>query len=245
MNCKFALRICRTCYALILAVALAAILADIEPATAAIIVGQDSDGDAISATAEFMADGDILLVALTNTTPNTDDFGDVLTGIEFRLLGSTPTLVSVEGVLREIDREGNFEDGDGPQELSWSLDPLDSHAWQLSFHPDARHGIVGPPTDGDYADTKRSIRGNRGHSPYAAETIVAKLNVPGLSDDPLARVIVQDFLFSGELSASEGRIIPGGGLEIPEPMTIAILMPAFGWLPWRRRGRRVLTSAGG
>jgi hypothetical protein len=186
-------------------------------ARAAIISGQASDGHAVTATVDFMAEGDLLTVKLSNTS-TAHDFAELLTGIEFELSGLTPTLSSVTGVIRNIDSDGTFSDGSSPQNLSWSLKALGNDLWQLNFHPNARHAIAGPPVGGTY-DANRSVAGNPGHNPYVAEMAVAQLNVPGIGDATAPRVRVTGFLFAGELSAAEGRIIATGPLEIPEPAT--------------------------
>src|SRR5689334_13222039 len=68
------------------------------------------DGHVLSAVADFSASGDTLTLTLTNTTPTTEKVQDLLTGLEFQLLGLTPSLTSVMGIRRTIDEDGAFTD---------------------------------------------------------------------------------------------------------------------------------------
>jgi hypothetical protein len=194
------------------------------PASAATFHSVDKHGHVLSAMADFSSVGDVLTVKLTNTTPETESVKDLLKSIDFSLDGLTPTLLSVTGVLRNIDRDGTWDDNDEAETLSWSLKSLGDDEWRLVSTPDARHAIVGPPNEDDYADASRSIRGNNGHNPFAAEMVVAELNVPGLGSASMPVVSVLSFGFSGSGSA-DGSITPGGALEVPEP-TISLLVIA-------------------
>jgi hypothetical protein len=194
------------------------------PASAATFHGVGKNGRIISATADFSSAGDVLTVKITNTTPETDSVKDLLKSIDFSLNGLTPTLLSVTGVLRDIDCDGTWHDSNDALDLSWSLKSLGDGEWRLKSRPDARHAIIGPPTAEDYADASRSIRGNHGHNPFAAEMAIAEFNVPGLGAAPKPLVEVLSFGFSGS-AAADGEIIPDGALEVPEP-TISLLVLA-------------------
>jgi hypothetical protein len=206
-------RTCRIYCAIILALCGAA---RPQPAPAAMLYDVDKDGRVVSSTADFTASGDVLTVKITNTTPVTLGVHDLLTGIDFSLNGLTPTLTSVTGLLRSIGVDGAFSDGTSAQNLSWSLKSLGGDAWRLDSHPDAEHAIVGPASSGSYAGVSRSVRGNPGHNPLAAEVVIATLNVPGLSSTALPFVTVRRFGFS---ASANNTITPSGPLEIPEPST--------------------------
>src|SRR5262245_46904659 len=206
-------------------------------AVAAVFHGVGSDGHDVSGTVDFTSSGDVLTVKLTNTTPTTSNVQDLLTGVDFQLNGLTPTLVSITGVSRTIDVDGSFADGAAAHDLSWSLKSLGSGIWQLDSHPNAEDSIVGPATAGSYAGASRSVRGNPGHNPFAAEMIIAQLNVPGLQGASLPAVVVTGFGFAGSSSANS-TITPSGPLEVPEPTTsIAmglIFVVGWAWLRPRR-----------
>jgi hypothetical protein len=207
------------------------------PAMAATFQSVNRHGNVISATADFSSVGDLLTVKITNTTPETHSVQDLLKSLDFSLGGLTPTLNSVTGVLRYIDRDGTPYQTDGVRHLSWSLKPVCDGEWQLNSRPDSEHAIVGPPTDGDYADARRSIRGSNGHNPFAAEVAIAELNVPGLGAASGPMVTVLGFGFGGN-AESRGTITPGGAMEVPEPTLSFLVLAVFaGCLP-RRRGRR-------
>jgi hypothetical protein len=228
-------RICRISGAIALVAALTA--GPCDSAAAAIFHGISSDGHDVSATVDFTSSGDLLMVKLTNTTPTTSDVKDLLTGVDFQLSGLTPTLVSLTGVSRTINVDGSFADGGAAHDLSWSLKSLGSGIWELDSHPNARDAIVGPPSGGSYAGASRSVRGNPGHNPLAAETIIAVLNVPGLQSAAMPAIVVTGFGFAS-FSSANSTITPGGPLEVPEPVTwVAMcLMFAVGrvWLRPRR-----------
>jgi hypothetical protein len=193
------------------------------------------DGHIKSAEVDFAASGDIMTVTLTNTTPNTEKVQDLLTGVSFQLLGFTPTLLSVTGLSRTVNKDGTFADSAISQDLSWSLKSLGDEQWRLDSHPNAEDSIIGPATNGSYESASGAIAGNPGHNPFAAETIIATLQVPGLSSasGPLVRVV--DFGFSG--SNANALIIPGGGLEIPEPATATLVGLIAGIFYVRPRSR--------
>jgi hypothetical protein len=202
---------------------------------AATFTAVNNDGHVVSATADFTVSGDVLTVRLTNTTPTTNKVQDLLTGVEFELQGFSPTLSSITGVTRSINSDGTFSDGVSSQDLSWSLKSLGGDLWGLDSHPDAEHSIIGPATNGNYASASRSIRGNPGHNPFAAEMAIATLNVPGLGSATGPVVVVTGFGFSG--SDANATIVPGGGAEIPEPATTALagIMACMCYMLARRR----------
>jgi hypothetical protein len=191
----------------------------------------------VSGTVDFTTSGDVLTIKLTNTTRTTSNVTDLLEGVDFKLNGLTPTLDSITGIARTINVDGSFADGNAAHDLSWSLKSLGSGIWQLDSHPDARDAIVGPASAGSYAAASRSVRGNPGHNPFAAETIIAQLNVPGLQSAALPAVVVTGFGFSG-FSAANSTITPGGGLEAPEPTTFVAMCFMFTFVGVALRHRR-------
>ena len=227
-------RICRM-YGAVTVVAVLT-LAPSDSVSAATFHGASSDGHEVSGTVDFTASGDVLTIKLANTTPTTSNVTDLLTGVDFKLSGLTPTLDSITGISRTINVDGSFTDGDAAHDLSWSLKSLGSGIWELDSHPDARDAIVGPASAGSYEEAGRSVRGNPGHNPFAAETIIAQLNVPGLQSAALPAVVVTGFGFSGSSSANS-TITPGGGLEAPEPTASFAMcfMFTLAWLSLRHR----------
>jgi hypothetical protein len=235
MRCHCSRQICRVVRSSILVAAFSLMWTNIDAVLAATFSAVSNDGHVVSAIADFTVDGDTLTVKLTNTTPTTNKVQDLLTGVEFQLQGFSPTLSSVAGVTRSINNDGAFSDSESSQDLSWSLTSLGSDLWRLDSYPDAEHSIIGPATNGNYTSASRSIRRNPGHNPFAAETVIATLNVPGLSSATGPVVIVTGFGFSG--SNANATIIPGGGAEIPEPATAALagIMACMCFMFARRR----------
>jgi hypothetical protein len=231
MNTTAIVRKCRICGAIMLAAALAV---QNNSAFAAMFHGVGGDGHSVSATVDFTSAGDVLTVKLTNTTATTHDVRDLLTGVDFDLNGLTATLLSLTGVSRTVNDDGTFSDSDAAHDLSWSLK---SHGdiWQLNSHPNAEDAIIGPASGGNYAGASQSIRGNPGHNPFAAEMIIAQLNVPGLSGASLPAIVVRGFGFAG-VSSANSTITPSGSLEIPEPATFGLMcvMVAIVWVCSRR-----------
>jgi len=234
MDCPSIGRICRITGAITLVAALTAVQCD--SLAAATFYGVGPDGHEVSGTVDFTASGDVLTIKLTNTTPTTSNVTDLLTGVEFQLNGLAPTLDSITGISRTISVDGSFTDGAAAHNLSWSFKSLGGGLWQLDSHPDARDAIVGPASIDNYAGASRSVRGNPGHNPFAAETIIAQLNVPGLQSAALPAVVVTGFGFFG-FSSANSTITPGGGLEVPEPATAIAMccMFALGWMCLRYR----------
>ncbi len=192
-------------------------------ASAAMFTGMSSDGHAVSATADFSAAGDTLTVKLTNTTALTLDAGELFTGLDFSVIGS-PTLTSDMGIQRTVARDGTFVDTGTAQNLSWSLVSMGGGMFQLNFNPDAKDGIIGPPSGGDYSGANGSINGNAGHNPFAAEMAVFELNVPGIGSAPLPSVVVKTFRFGTNLDPGTGIIkLPPGGPEVPEPSSLIVV----------------------
>src|SRR5690242_9587592 len=72
--------------------------------------GTSSDGHPVSGTAESTPSAGSVTVKLTNTTANTLDAGELLTGLDFSLGGLTPTLTSKTGIQRTVNGNGTFSD---------------------------------------------------------------------------------------------------------------------------------------
>jgi hypothetical protein len=198
-------------------------------ASAAFVFNGDSaDGHPVSGIADFALDAaaDTITVTLTNTTANSFDAGELLTGLDFSVGGLVPSLVSDLAIRRTIALDGSFADTGAPQNLTWSLVTLGDDAYQLNFHGDAKDSIVGPPMAGSYATANRSIRGNPGHNPFAAETAAFVLSVPDLEDDTPVNVL--NFRYGTDLESANGNI--------PEPSSLVLAaVGLFGLLAWARR----------
>jgi hypothetical protein len=192
--------------------------------------GNSSDGHPVSGSVDFTLNpaADTVTVKLTNSTPHTFDAGELFTGLDFSFGGLTPTLSSVTGILRTINSNGTFSDTGSAQNMSWMLDPLGGGTFQINFHPNARHAIVGPPTAGTYAGANASVRANPGHTPYAAEMAVAQLSVPGL--EASTPVNVTAFRYGTDLDPATGTIV-----IIPEPSTLVLAMVGLALMARRRR----------
>jgi hypothetical protein len=140
--------------------------------------GSSSDGHTVSGTADFTPAAGTVTVKLTNTTANTLDAGELLTGLDFSLGGLTPTLTSKTGIQRTVNGNGTFSDTGSAQNLSWSLVSNGGGSFQLNFNPDAKDAIIAAPSGSTYISTG-SINGNNGHNPFAALSATFVLNVPG------------------------------------------------------------------
>lgn len=223
--------------------AVIALLASSSPA--AMISGFSADGDPVSATADFTRDGDTLKVVLTNTTAVTQSADELLTGIDFMIMGGgDATYTAALGVERTVTSDGAYFPSNNDFTNSWSL--LDSPAfddtYRLEFHPNAKHAIIGPPEGAIYSSANPSIKANNGHNPFVGETAEFQLTVPGLSDLDEPFIRVKAILFGTDLTPVAGPpgggpppIIPTGPLEVPEPGTVALLgMAVVGLLGARR-----------
>jgi len=178
--------------------------------------GFSSDGHPVSGSADFTlnAGADTVTVKLTNTTTTTLDAGELFTGLDFSLGGLTPTMTSDTGIQRTVAANGTFSDTGAAQDLSWSLVSLGGGSYQLNFNPDAKDAIIGPPAMGSYSLADDSIKGNAGHTPFAAEMAVFQLNVPGLEAD--TPVEVNTWRFGTRLDPAD----PG----VPEPLSSILLL---------------------
>ena len=186
-----------------------------------LFTGTSADGHAVSGSANFTLGVGTVTVQLTNLTALTLDAGELFTGIDFSFGGLTPSLFSASGVQRNVDKDGGFVDSGSPQNISWSIESPSSGIYQLNFHDDATDSIIGPPTDGSYSGATGSIKGNKGHNPFVAETATFVLNVPGLS--LTSPVNVTTFRYGTTLQPATGNIIPLISTPVPEPAT---------WMTW-------------
>lgn len=206
---------CLSSVRVIATLAFAAFLANAASA-AFVFTGSSSDGHAVSGSAAFALNDalDTVTVTLTNTTTTTLDAGELFTGLDFRIGGLASTMTSDTGIQRSVAGDGTFTDTVAPQNLSWSLVSLGSGAYQLNFNPDAKDGILGPPSGGNYAGANPSIRGNAGHNPFAAQVATFVLSVPGLAANTLVEVTT--FRYGTALDPATGTIVP-------EPGTAALM----------------------
>lgn len=210
---------------------------------AAMITGFSGDGDPVSAKADFSRSGDTLTVVLTNTTPVTQSADELLTGIDFMIMGGGgPTLTLATGAERTVSSTGSFTVF-GPNDVftdSWSLEVLSGSTYRLDFNPNAKHAIIGPPNAPAgvlYSSANGSIKANPGHNPFVGETAEFQINVPGLSNLSGQIIQVKAFLFGTGPNPlpNSPPIIPTGELEVPEPGTFALLgIAAVGLLGVRR-----------
>jgi hypothetical protein len=159
-------------------------------------------GDPGSAEFTFNSILDKVTIKLTNTATTTDDAADYLTGVQFGLGGSNTT--------------------GSPMTLCWAVGGLGDGDFQLDFHPDAKDAIIGPPT-GDYSGANGSLKGNAGHTPFAAETATFVISVTGLIDS--TPFTLNKFLYGAVPAAASGRITlepPPVLPAAPEPASIVI-----------------------
>ena len=190
--------------------------------------GTSVDTHPVSGSADFTlnAGADTVTVKLTNTTASTLDAGELFTGLDFMLGGLTPTMTSDMGIQRTVDGGGAFSDTGSAQNLSWSLVSLGGGTFQLNFNPDAKDAIIGPPTAGSYGGASGSIKGNAGHTPFAAEMAEFVLSVPNLEAN--TPVVAKVFRYGTGLDPADGTIIP-------EPATWLLLTGAGMALAAQRR----------
>jgi len=195
--------------------------------------GTSSDGHTVAGEASFAPSVGTVTVQLTNTTGMTLDAGELFTGIDFSLGGLSASLTSKVGIQRTVTGSGTFSDTGSAQNLSWSLVSIGSGFYQLNFNPDAKDGIIGPPSGGSYAGANGSIKGNSGHNPFAAETATFVLSVPGATAS--TPVTVSAFRFGTALDIASGATT----IIVPEPASCALVMIGIMWAAFKRERRRM------
>ena len=151
-----------------------------------------SAGYAVSADVEFTISAGQIVITLENTTPHTDDAGQLLTGIKFSLspeLATAVTMTAATGDPRNIYSNGSYADSAAVSLMStWEALTSKSGICQLDFNPNAQFAIVGP-ADGETATTagnyiaNGSIDANNGHNPYTAISATFTLTDSGITAD--------------------------------------------------------------
>ena len=179
---------------------------------------------------------DKVTVKLTNTTTPTTDAPDLLTGIDFTIggLSVTTNTLTAKGTQRTVAGDGTFTDSAPNQNLSWSVF-TQGGGYRLDFNPDSKDAIIGPPTGGNYSGGNGSIKGNAGHTPFAAEMGTFTFSVPNLAAN--TPFIVTAFLYGTGPAPAEGITTTSGG--IPEPSTAILALIAIVWTGWKLRPSRV------
>jgi hypothetical protein len=227
MNLRFrAARSCRNfSIHLVASLAFAALLAN-SAGAAFVFTGNSADGHAVSGSAAFAFNDalDTVTVTLANTTTTTLDAGELFTGLDFRIDGLASTMTSDTGIQRTVAGDGTFADTLTPQDLSWSLVSLGSGNYQLNFNPNAKDGIIGPPSGGNYAGANGSIKGNAGHNPFAAQSATFMLSVPGLAAS--TPVSVTTFRYGTTLEPATGTITPEPGTAVLLSLASCLLVAA-------------------
>jgi hypothetical protein len=207
-----------------------------------------SAGKPVSATAIFEVSSGMVKLTLINTTPDTNDAGQLLTGVTFSLIQPNSTFITdaflsaAFGIPRMIYGNGTYSDG-APVSLlaSWER-KLNGNIYQLDFNPDAKYAIVGPadgetlvPLSGIYT-SNGSISANPGHNPFTAKQADFTLTSAAITE--FTKLGNVTFIYNTGLTCS----IPGtpgspGPSPIPEPRTGLVFglgLAAACWVKARR-----------
>jgi hypothetical protein len=216
-----------------------------------------SAGTPVSATAIFAVSSGMVKLTLINTTPDTNDAAQLLTGVTFSLIQPDSTFITnaflsaAYGVPRIINSDGTYSDG-APVSLlgSWER-KLNGNIYQLDFNPDAKYAIVGPadgenplvPLSGIYT-SNGSISGNPGHNPFTAKQADFTLTSAAITEN--TKIGNVTFIYNTGLSYS----VPGmpgspGPSPIPEPTTGLVFglgLAAACWVKARRPRTQAVAS---
>jgi hypothetical protein len=170
---------------LALSIALAAVCAAQQCSTDS---GATNNGEPVAASASFTVTDGSISVMVTNNISDPRSAAQLLNGVAFTLsTGQTVgTLSSSSAVIRTVSGTGSFTDG-GPSATGWALaSDLNGGLGLCVLCTDLggvgpSHLLIGNPAGtGTYASANRSIRGNKPHNPFTAETAQFLISVPGL-----------------------------------------------------------------
>ncbi len=206
-----------------------------------------SGGVTRSATAEFTFGADSLTIVLTNTTPDTRDASELLTGLRFHLddLTGVLSLVGASTEGRRVSGSGAFTDlgvvnlltaGKGSKP-TWSVAANGPAGWQLDFNPDAKYAIIGAEdASGDYGGANGSIQGNKGHNPFANQVATFTFLAPGLTSS--STLSEATFLFGTDFATCLDSELPPPVRVVPVPPAAALGLVLLAGLGARRLRRR-------
>ena len=242
---------CLRTRSLLVVALVATFLGVLAPAAAAgtilVAAGQTADGRDVSGTADVTIAAGQVTITLTNTTGTTYTAGELLTGFRFDIAGVSSLSLSAATTPngRTVASNGTFSDTAGSVNLltaksgnkaTWQVGAHGS-GFQLDFNPDAKYGILGGPTGGDYTAANGSIKGNNGHNPFANGSATFTLSSSAIGADASFSGAV--FLFGTDFATE----LPTAIVPLPLAAWSGLLLLG-GLAAARRRRRRDRPAAG-
>lgn len=188
----------------------------------------DTNGDPVSAKADFVVGAGKITVTLSNLQASIKDAGQLLSDLTFTIKGGDngdSLYTSGSGTQVTIS-------GTGVPTLGSTVNPK----WRFSapgtngFTLDGLSGantpkdtIIGPPgTNGDYSNANGSIAGNHAHNPFISETATFVISAP----DVTASTSIASATFS--FGTASGDNIDGKLVHAPEPTSLALAAIGLG-----------------
>jgi len=200
----------------------------------------DSNGDPVSASAQFTTSADTITIVLTNLLVNQNDVGQNVSDLFFTLSTSesSGSITSGTAILRDVADDGTPTDS-GEGDAGWSLSFAAGTGFHLNGLGDAEfvpeRTLLGEPDAGGvYSNANASIKGNDPHNPFLYGPLTWVLNVDGVTAD--TEITSATFSFG----TAPGDNVPGGGPgpPVPEPSTVIAALCGLAPLAMVRLYRR-------